>query len=80
MEYSSEANDRLWDAYLLANTARLRLERHAWRKSFLLVVALLAITLVGATVLARFGGPHGSIPIPNSDPQERITAQSTTGR
>jgi len=79
MEYSSEANDRLWDAYLLANAARQRLEWHALRQNFLLVVALIAITLAGATALARFGGPHGST-TPNSGPAERITARLNTRR
>jgi hypothetical protein len=79
MEDSRLANDPLWDAYLRANAARIHLERRAWRKSFLLAVALIAMTLAGATALARLGGPYDSSPMPHSDPVERITAQLNIG-
>jgi hypothetical protein len=71
MEDSTQAHDLLWDAYLRANASRIHVERRAWRKNFLLVVALIAITLAGATALARLGGPR----MPTSDPVERITVE-----
>jgi hypothetical protein len=75
VEDSTQTNDLLWDAYLPANAARIHLERRAWRKSFLLAVALIAITLAGATALARLGGPYDSIPMRDRDPLGRITAR-----
>ena len=73
MDYSTAANDLLWDDYLRENAARLKLEHRAWWRNFLLFVALLAITLAGATALARFGPPD-FLPTPHSSPLERITA------
>ena len=71
MEHSTQDADLLWGAYLRANDARIHLERRAWRKNFLLVVALIAIALAGAAALARLAGPR----VPNSDLVERITVR-----
>jgi hypothetical protein len=56
MEQSSTASDLLWDEQQSAIRARTRLEHLELLKNFVLVFALIVLTLTAATVLAGLGG------------------------
>lgn len=52
MEMSLAAQELLWEQAQHADRAQARRERRAWLKSFLWVLALIASTLIVATLLA----------------------------
>jgi phosphopantetheinyl transferase len=53
MEDRSAAKDLVWEEQQRSDRTRTRFERREWLKSFLLVFALIALTLAATTVLAR---------------------------
>jgi len=55
MENSAAVKQELWEAQQRANGVQRDIERVEWRKNFVLAFALIVLTLVVATVLARWG-------------------------
>lgn len=54
MENSEAANQRLWEEQQLADRAQRDIEYVEWRKNFVLVFAVIVLTLIVATVLANW--------------------------
>jgi len=55
MENSAAAKQQFWEEQQLADRAQRKIERAEWRKNFVLVFALIVLTLAVATVLANWG-------------------------
>ena len=55
MENSAAAKQRLWEEQQRADGAQRAIERVVLRKNFVLVLALIVLTLFVATVLANWG-------------------------
>jgi hypothetical protein len=56
-ENTSTASTLLWKERLRAARAEKILERRAWLKKFALGLAVIALTLIAATMLANGGAP-----------------------
>ena len=54
MENSAAANQQFWEEQQRADGAQRKIERAEWRKNFVLVFALIVLTLVVAPVLANW--------------------------
>ena len=54
MEDSAAAKQQIWEEQQRADQARRAVEYIAWRRNFVLVFALIVLTLVVATVLANW--------------------------
>jgi hypothetical protein len=55
MENSAAVNQRLWEEQQRADGAQRDIEHIEWRKKFVLLFALIVLTLAVATVLANWG-------------------------